>query len=342
MSGKRLFHPDAKKQTNALSARRGSMLGRRGVPSSAKKIQEEQQELLSSTTTTPVNKEDSDKPLRTSSETMAKLKVEAASPYRLLRKFIYAAFVGGGGLGTFTAIPQLILAIQHDGDVMKVVTNLAVDVGAAGLGVFFWIREQAGEKQQLDRFVSKQKKADSKLSKEEIAEREKVLSLLPAEIQVNERNASETRTVSLGDLMDKGKQNIVIVTGELSFVKDSILSARSAGRELFTSEETFILPFPQGQAVSDLDGSSQKGFSAKEGLLDAPYIALPVQTDAWERVLQAEFELAKAQGAKDAQKRGLVIVINKTGKVIRRGLGLPPWKEIIDELKTKAKAKSKK
>jgi hypothetical protein len=44
--------------------------------------------------------------------------------------------------------------------------------------------------------------------------------------------------------------------------------------------------------------------------------------------------MAEAQGAKDVAKQGLVIAVKKTGKVARRGLGLPPWKEVLEETVT--------
>jgi hypothetical protein len=52
----------------------------------------------------------------------------------------------------------------------------------------------------------------------------------------------------------------------------------------------------------------------------------------WEAILQKEFDLAISQGTKDVIKQGLVLAIKRNGKVITRGLGLPPWKKIIEEL----------
>ena len=59
----------------------------------------------------------------------------------------------------------------------------------------------------------------------------------------------------------------------------------------------------------------------------------------WLDYLRLEFEEAERQGAKQAKAEGLVLVARKTGKIVRRGLGLPPWKELVDELAGSSSAK---
>ena len=49
-------------------------------------------------------------------EQKAKIKAEVSSPFRLLRKFLFGGAAAAGGLGIFTAVPQLFLAIQDGGD----------------------------------------------------------------------------------------------------------------------------------------------------------------------------------------------------------------------------------
>lgn len=44
--------------------------------------------------------------------------------------------------------------------------------------------------------------------------------------------------------------------------------------------------------------------------------------------------MAEAQGTGSAAQ-GLVIAVKRTGKVSRRGVGMPPWKVIVEELNAK-------
>ena len=48
--------------------------------------------------------------------------------------------------------------------------------------------------------------------------------------------------------------------------------------------------------------------------------------------LEKEVAKAESQGNKQVEKEGLVIALRRNGKVIRRGVGLPPWKQLIDEV----------
>jgi hypothetical protein len=41
-----------------------------------------------------------------------KLRAEATTPFRSLRMFVYGGFATGAGVGSFTAIPQLIKSVQ--------------------------------------------------------------------------------------------------------------------------------------------------------------------------------------------------------------------------------------
>jgi hypothetical protein len=48
-----------------------------------------------------------------------------------------------------------------------------------------------------------------------------------------------------------------------------------------------------------------------------------------------EVGLAVSQGASDIDKVGIVLAVRKDGKVIRRGIGIPPWKDVVTELNKK-------
>ena len=48
--------------------------------------------------------------------------------------------------------------------------------------------------------------------------------------------------------------------------------------------------------------------------------------------LKKETDLAIKQGESNIIEKGLVLAVKNNGKVIRRGVGMPPWKTLIDEL----------
>jgi len=84
----------------------------------------------------PSSKNRSDK--RFTPEQYARLKAEAAAPYRGLRKFVYVACGASGFIGAFVFLAQL-LAGQ---DVDTALPNFALQVGVITLMVFLFRREQ--------------------------------------------------------------------------------------------------------------------------------------------------------------------------------------------------------
>ncbi len=67
-------------------------------------------------------------------EQYARLKAEAAAPYRGLRKFIYFAFGASGAIGAFIFGLQLLAGR----DVANALPNFAIQLGLIALMVFFW------------------------------------------------------------------------------------------------------------------------------------------------------------------------------------------------------------
>jgi hypothetical protein len=55
----------------------------------------------------------------------------------------------------------------------------------------------------------------------------------------------------------------------------------------------------------------------------------------WRSYLSKEIEQAKTQGNADIIQQGLVLAVRKDGNIVCRGIGAPPWKQIVTELNTK-------
>ena len=263
---------------------------------------------------------------------------EIASPFRLLRLFVYGGSGAAGALGTFTAIPQLIFAIQDGGDAVgTAATNLGIDVAAMVAAVLLFNKERSLEEATVEKFAERERRSAGQLSSAESKTREAELALLPVEIIFSENDETSTRIVSVADLQAKGGQNVVIVAGSTSFVKDAVLSARLEGNELFNSNNVYVVPYVlNDEQIADAEAASSKGFAGganKESILAAPYIGRPAQPIVWQRYLSSEIKAAEQQGAKNIIKEGLVLAVDKTGKVIRRGLGQPPWKQLVEEVR---------
>ena len=71
-------------------------------------------------------------------EQYARLKAEAATPYRGLRKFIYVAFGASGFIGALVFLAQLLAGR----DVDAALPNFALQVGVIALMVFLFRWEQ--------------------------------------------------------------------------------------------------------------------------------------------------------------------------------------------------------
>ena len=131
---------------------------------------------------------------------------------------------------------------------------------------------------KLEAFTEKQ----NQMSGTEAQARENILGMLPVEIQVSEQNENSTKIVSLNDLNLKGMQNVIIVAGDEKFVKDTVISARLEGNDMFTSKETMVIPFIVGVVENQLDSKESKGFGNKqESLMSSPYIAKPQQVSTF-------------------------------------------------------------
>jgi hypothetical protein len=208
----------------------------------------------------------------------AKLKAEISSPFRLLRQFLFSGAGIAGGLGTVTTIPQVIKAWSIEEERNTALTNVAIDVAAMVIGGGLWKWDTDQGKAKVELFSSSESKQKYSLSSEQLAERENILLKLPVEIQTSEVNETATRIVPLSDLFTKGRQKVVIVTGDSKFVEDAVLTARLEGNNLFTERETIVIPYCAADKQLD-ENAENKGFgaSSKTKLLTAPYIAKPQQ-----------------------------------------------------------------
>lgn len=75
-------------------------------------------------------------------ELYARLKSEAAAPYRGLRKFAYLAFTASGLIGAFIFVLQLL---AHKTSPEVGLPSLALQLGVVALMIFLWRWEESRE-----------------------------------------------------------------------------------------------------------------------------------------------------------------------------------------------------
>ena len=75
---------------------------------------------------------------RFTSEQYARLKAEAAAPYRGLRKFVYVAFGASGFIGALIFLAQLAAGR----DVVATLPNFALQIGVVALMIFLFRLEK--------------------------------------------------------------------------------------------------------------------------------------------------------------------------------------------------------
>lgn len=115
----------------------------------------------------------------------------------------------------------------------------------------------------------------------------------------------------------------------------------------FATQGILIVPVVLGGSLTN-EGGGSAGFGANTDATAAkqPYVARPDgekdDNAAWQDYVDEELASATEQsaaaaaagveGADAPASRGIVIVCNRDGKVVRRGLGVPVWNKVVAEL----------
>lgn len=85
-----------------------------------------------------------------------------------------------------------------------------------------------------------------------------------------------------------------------------------------------------GGFVTDTGGG--KGFGGKPPYLEQAFVAEPEDVEQWKYLMDEEVAFAERQGVKNARKQGVCLVVNRSGQILRRGLGRPKWELIVGDL----------
>ncbi|GKY95246.1 hypothetical protein MPSEU_000487200 [Mayamaea pseudoterrestris] len=89
----------------------------------------------------------------------------------------------------------------------------------------------------------------------------------------------------------------------------------------------------------DMQTRPSGGFGERPVYETQAYIARPAgDLGDWKDFTSAELNDAVMQSGDKIMEEGIVIVVANTGKIIRRGVGKIPWRQIVDELEEAVRA----
>lgn len=272
--------------------------------------------------------------------TRSKLLAESIAPWRAVRLFFYAGLGSGAALGGFITLTGVIAALsgaRTDLDLNTEYVNLAIDFGAAAvLGVLAKIDLDKGA--ELDANVEKkieQKKEQRKIS-ESMKKREEQLSRLNLDIRVSVEG--ETQTATVGAIQKGGKQHMIIIAGPKKACKDALMGANMLKVD-FAMSNVLVVPYEIGADDSEKQMRPSGGFGDRPIWETQPYVASTVGEE-WKDYIKAEMDDAVKQSGEKAMEEGIAIVVANNGKVIRRGVGKVPWRQMVEQLEAEVKPKT--
>ena len=263
-----------------------------------------------------------------------KLLEETVAPWRGLRLFLYGAFASGafvGGMFTGSGVIAAMGGVREGVDLNAEYVNLAIDVGAVLVFALF-------AKLDLDKGAELAASIEDKVERKKkiknmtkgMREREQRLRELSLNVRVTEDG--QFREAPVGVMQDKAKQHIILVAGPGRAIRDALRGAQ-LNKVNFAMTNILVVPLETGVdevvKASKPDGG---GFGdSRPSYETQAYVAEPVG-EGWEEFIQAEIDIAAEQAGDTVLEEGVALVIANDGKVLRRGVGKVPWRQMVDEL----------
>jgi len=166
---------------------------------------------------------------------------------------------------------------------------------------------------------------------------EKVLRELRLSVLVNGEDGEPLRrSAPIGILQSLGQQHLALFAGvQEQALRDVLLSMRLSAKD-FAERNILVAPVLISMEEGSLVDLSPQLMKSK--LLSQVGLALPSPDDdedrsSWGQLFVEEFVEAQEQGVwEQAQDQGLAVLVNKNGKIVRRGVGRPDWQIIFNEL----------
>lgn len=264
-----------------------------------------------------------------------KLLEETVAPFRGLRLFFYGSFASGafvGGLITASGVAAAMNGLRDDVDLNTEYLNMAIDFGAVALfGILAKFDLDGGAKlaESVEDQVQR-KKGQKKLAKG-MRERESQLQGLNINVRVTEDGGMKMAPV--GVMQEKAKQHVILVAGPGRAIRDALRGAQ-LNKVNFAMTNILVVPYETGldEVARASKPDASKGFGNDRPTYETqPYVAEPTG-EGWEEFIAAEMDAAAGQAGEKVLEEGIALVVTNDGKVLRRGVGKVPWRQMVDEL----------
>lgn len=263
-----------------------------------------------------------------------KLLEETVAPFRGLRLFLYAALASGafiGGLITASGVAAALSGVRSDVDLDAEYLNLAIDFGAVAI---FGVLAKFDLDKGAELSAAVEEKVERKKARKEatasMRSREQDLRYLEVDVRVTEDGG--TRTAPVGVMQKKAKQHVILVAGPGRAIRDALRGAQ-LNKVNFAMTNILVVPYRTGDDAAERAARPDGGGfgDARPSYETQPYVAEPVG-DGWEEFVAAEMETAAEQAGDKVFEEGIALMIANNGKVLRRGVGKVPWRQMVDEL----------
>ncbi|GAX25875.1 hypothetical protein FisN_6Hh087 [Fistulifera solaris] len=321
----------------ALLAVHSSAFAPRVTDPTIRSLSQQQQQLSPLTLYNQPKKKPYDEKLR------KKLLSESIAPWRTIRLFLYGSLGSGAAVGGFIQLTGLLAALskgQTDIDMNTEYLNLGIDFGAVALFAFLfkWDIDKQGELSEKVEQKLELKKLQKEVSKG-MREREQLLGTLQLQVQISANG--DVRQASVRELQAGARQHVILVAGPKKACKDALVGANLLKMD-FAMSNVLVVPYETDVDVAELqsrpDGSGFGGDSTLPIYERQPYVARPTG-DGWDEYVAAEMADAVQQNGEKAREEGIAVVVASNGKVVRRGVGKVPWRQMVEELDESVKPK---
>jgi len=238
-----------------------------------------------------------------------RLRVEAESPFRKVRFFLYAS--GLAGAFTSFALSAARVAAGLAGVNTDLLQESAVNAGIDAVGIillaFLYKRDLDAQESRLKRAAK-----GAQFSKLMVRGSNTLLGGDGmAAVTVSGGKTSVTPLSSLRQGRGVEKRVVIAAAGK-DKMKEVLEEIRNNLGDLIIENDLVIVPVVMPQCTAPL------GF--EEDLIEQECVALPAGGD-WAAVVEDEAATAREQGV-DVEKEGLCVIVKKNGKVGQRTRGI--------------------
>jgi hypothetical protein len=215
--------------------------------------------------------------------------------------------------------------------------NLGIDFGAVAAFAFLF-KWDSGKQKELNTRVEErmEQTKDQKKRVKVMQEREKELGSLKLDIQVSADGA--TQEAGVRELQAGARQHMIVVAGPKKACRDALVGANLLKMD-FAMSNVLVVPYETDAEPTPLQTKAE-GFGDRPMYETQAYVARPVG-EGWDEYIKAEIIDAVEQNGEKAKEEGIAIVVASNGKVIRRGVGKVPWRQMVEQLDQSVKNASK-